>query len=93
MPSGGHLLVRARVHRGDKPGVRATVADTGEGMSEETLARLFRPFFTTKSSTGTGLGLWLSLEILNKHGATIRVRSQRGVGTAVSVFFPERARE
>jgi PAS domain S-box-containing protein len=93
MPSGGRLLVRARLHRSNKAGVRATVADTGEGMSAETLARLFRPFFTTKSSTGTGLGLWLSLEILNKHGASIRVRSRRGVGTAVSVFFPERARE
>jgi PAS domain S-box-containing protein len=93
MPSGGRLLVRACVHQGEKSGVRATVADTGEGMSAETQARLFRPFFTTKSSTGTGLGLWLSLEILNKHGASIRVRSRRGTGTAISVFFPERARE
>lgn len=87
---GGRLMVRTCKHAGEHAGVRATIADTGEGMSRETMTRLFRPFFTTKSSTGTGLGLWLSLEILNKHGATIRVRSRRGAGTAVSVFFPER---
>jgi signal transduction histidine kinase len=89
MPHGGRLLLRTCVHRGANPGVRATVADTGEGMSRETLQRLFRPFFTTKSTTGTGLGLWLSLEILNKHGATIKVRSRRGAGTALSIYFPE----
>ncbi|HEY5328537.1 MAG TPA: PAS domain-containing protein [Acidobacteriaceae bacterium] len=86
---GGRLKVRTW-HKGERGGVRATTADTGEGMSKETMGRLFRPFFTTKSSTGTGLGLWLSLEILNKHGATIRMRSRCGVGTAVSVFFSER---
>ncbi|HVG27702.1 MAG TPA: PAS domain S-box protein [Acidobacteriaceae bacterium] len=91
MPRGGRLLVRTRVYRGDRPGVRATVADSGQGMTEETKKRLFRPFFTTKASTGTGLGLWLSLEILVKHGASIRVRSRPGRGTVVSVFFPERA--
>ncbi|HEX4155637.1 MAG TPA: PAS domain S-box protein [Acidobacteriaceae bacterium] len=90
MAGGGRLMIRSRIYRGDKPGVRLTIADTGEGMSRETMGRLFRPFFTTKSSTGTGLGLWLSLEILNKHGASIRVRSRSGVGTAVSIFFPER---
>lgn len=85
------LYVRTSVRRRPKQGVRVTVADTGEGMAAETRERLFRPFFTTKSSTGTGLGLWLSLEILNKHGATIRVRSRRGRGTVMSIFFPDRA--
>jgi PAS domain S-box-containing protein len=86
---GGRLIVRTRRYAGERAGVRATIADTGEGMNKETMKRLFRPFFTTKSTTGTGLGLWLSLEILNKHGATIKVRSRRSAGTAVSVFFPE----
>lgn len=83
------LYVRTSVRRCGKRGVRATVADSGEGMEAEIRERLFRPFFTTKSSTGTGLGLWLSLEILNKHGATIRVRSKKGRGTVVSMFFPD----
>ncbi len=85
----GRLHVRTSVRQVPKHGVRVTIADTGEGMSADTRERLFRPFFTTKSSTGTGLGLWLSLEILNKHGATIRVRSKKGCGTVMSVFFPD----
>lgn len=89
MPHRGRLLVRTSIHRGPTPGIRATIADTGIGMSPETCQRLFRPFFTTKNSTGTGLGLWLSLEILNKHGAKIRIRSRQGSGTVVSVFFPQ----
>lgn len=89
----GRLHVRTSLRRGATPGVRATIADSGEGMDPETRERLFRPFFTTKNSTGTGLGLWLSLEILNKHGATIRVRSKKGRGTVVSIFFPEPATE
>lgn len=89
MAHSGRLLLRTSVHRGMKPGVRVTVADTGEGMTADTRERLFRPFFTTKSTTGTGLGLWLSREILNKHGASIRIRSRHGQGTVISVYFPE----
>jgi PAS domain S-box-containing protein len=90
MTDGGSLFLRTRVHGGERPGVRITVADTGAGMNPEVRERLFRPFFTTKSTTGTGLGLWLSLEILNKHGASIRLRSREGRGTVVSVYFRER---
>lgn len=90
MPNGGRLYVRTHVHRGTKNGVRVSIADTGHGIDAATRQRLFRPFFTTKSTTGTGLGLWLSLEILNKHGATIRVRSCVGQGTVMSIFFGER---
>lgn len=90
MPNSGHLYVRTCVHRGPKSGLRVTVADTGHGMDPATRERLFRPFFTTKNSTGTGLGLWLSSEILNKHGASIRVRSAVPKGTVMSVFFPDR---
>lgn len=90
MPESGRLYVRTCRHGGERAGLRVTVGDTGLGMDAATRERLFRPFFTTKSSTGTGLGLWLSLEILNKHGATIRVRSAKERGTVMSVFFPER---
>ena len=90
LPRRGRIYVRTCFHDGARKGLRVSVADTGHGMDAATRERLFRPFFTKKSSTGTGLGLWLSLEILNKHGATIRVRSAQGRGTVVSIFFPER---
>jgi PAS domain S-box-containing protein len=72
-------------------GVRVTIADTGVGMSPETRRRLFEPFFTTKSATGTGLGLWVSSEILRNHRAQVRVRSNQSAerhGTVFSIFFP-----
>ncbi len=72
-------------------GVRVTIADTGVGMSHETRRRLFEPFFTTKSATGTGLGLWVSSEILRNHHARVQVRSNQSKdchGTIFSIFFP-----
>ncbi|HLK06876.1 MAG TPA: ATP-binding protein [Candidatus Angelobacter sp.] len=92
-PPGGKIIVRERDvtdWRSGKRGVRVTIADTGHGMSAETRKMIFDPFFTTKGITGTGLGLWVSAEILNKHGATIRVRSSRkqpGQGTVFSILF------
>ncbi len=74
-----------------KPGVRVTIADSGVGMSCETKSRLFEPFFTTKNIAGTGLGLWLSKEILERHGAGLRVKSRDSgprTGTVFSIFFP-----
>ncbi len=91
MPTGGRLLVHARPGLSAataRPGIRVTIADTGEGMDRATVARIFEPFFTTKKATGTGLGLWLSLEILLKHNASIRVRSAPGHGTVVTMFLP-----
>lgn len=90
-PEGGRLLLRVRYAGAD--GVRVTVADTGSGMSAEVLQHIFEPFFTTKEAIGTGLGLWVSAEIVSKHNGKIRVRSRargkdgRG-GTVFMVFFP-----
>ena len=75
----------------DLAGVRVTVADSGSGISPATRPRLFEPFYTTKRDVGTGLGLWLSKEIVEKHGGSISVRSsiQPGrTGTTFSVFLP-----
>jgi signal transduction histidine kinase/ActR/RegA family two-component response regulator len=79
--------------RNGQPGVVLTVADTGHGMSHETLERIYEPFFSTKGATGTGLGLWVSLEIVEKHGGTLRVRSRlaqphRSGGTVFRFFLP-----
>jgi signal transduction histidine kinase len=71
--------------------VRLTIADTGIGMAPETRQRMFEAFFTTKSVTGTGLGLWVSAEILANHRAITRVRSSQNPdchGTVISISFP-----
>ncbi|MEO5936512.1 MAG: HAMP domain-containing sensor histidine kinase, partial [Terriglobales bacterium] len=88
----GYLCIRiAPALRGGGPGVRFLVADEGEGISVENLPRVFAPFFSTKQDTGTGLGLWVSRGIVNKHGGTIRFRSRvkKGrSGTVFTVFWP-----
>jgi signal transduction histidine kinase len=65
-------------------------------MTAATRQRIFEPFFTTKEATGTGLGLWVSSEIIVKHNATVRVVSRtagaadgRPSGTVFMLFFPE----
>lgn len=77
-------------------GIRLTVADTGAGMSRATLQQIWEPFFTTKGSTGTGLGLWVTREIIRKHRGIVWVRSRgeaRNHGSIFSVFFPHMAVE
>ena len=71
--------------------VRVTVADDGKGITTNDLPHLFEPFFTTKGTVGTGLGLWVSKQIIDNHGGSIRVRSRtEGVrrGTVFSVVVP-----
>jgi signal transduction histidine kinase len=72
-------------------GVRLTVADTGSGMTSTTQRLLFEPFYTTKGSGGTGLGLWVSKQIVQHHRGRISVRSSQSHdhhGTVFSIFFP-----
>lgn len=76
--SGGRLTLRtaqARDWKQDREGIAITVADNGTGIDRRTMKRIFEPFFSTKGTTGTGLGLWVSREILAKHQGTIHVRS------------------
>jgi PAS domain S-box-containing protein len=90
---GGRLLLRTRDARhpttGER-GVRVTIADSGAGMDAATRQRLFEPFFTTKGDNGTGLGLWVSNEILKKHRASVDVRSKKSIpsGTTFSIWLP-----
>ena len=74
--------------------VRITIADNGTGIETNSLPHIFEPFFTTKGTVGTGLGLWVSKQIIDKHGGTIRVRSRTSNphrGTVVSVVLPVEA--
>lgn len=91
--SGGRLLLRGRQGHDDagREGIFLTVADNGPGMSEETQARAFEPFFTTKGFAGTGLGLWVSQEIMERHRGRLMLRSkQRRAGsfTVAMCFLP-----
>jgi PAS domain S-box-containing protein len=88
---GGKIVIRVQTAKAkgrDDGSIMVTVADTGHGMSHETKQRIFEPFFTTKGINGTGLGLWVSAEIVSKHGGRFRIRSRDGQGTAISIFFP-----
>jgi PAS domain S-box-containing protein len=69
--------------------IRLAIADEGEGMSEETLARATEPFFTTKGiGKGTGLGLAMIHGLTTQSGGTLRLRSSVGVGTEVELWLP-----
>jgi PAS domain S-box-containing protein len=84
-PSGGTVEVRV-AHEEDV--VEIAVSDTGSGISEANRKHLFEPFFTTKAVVGTGLGLWVSKGIVEKHGGGISVDEAAGVGTTVRVRVP-----
>ncbi len=89
MPHGGRLLVRSRESTDwttENKGLVITVADTGSGIDRETRERIFEPFFTTKGFGGTGLGLWVSAEIVARHGGRLRVRSSQKEGCRGTVF-------
>jgi signal transduction histidine kinase len=71
-------------------GATVTIGDNGEGIPDDVQPHLFQPFFTTKGEHGTGLGLWVSRGIINKHGGTITVASDTSDashGTSVNVFL------
>ena len=101
--TGGRLLVRARPSRDwqnpARTGIRFVVADTGAGMAPEVRDRIFEAFYTTKEVTGTGLGLWVSHEIILKHQGFVHVRSRaaerslivpaRPSGTVIQFFIPD----
>jgi PAS domain S-box-containing protein len=90
----GRIVLRTRLGtnwKSGEAGVVITVADTGTGMSRQTLAKLFNPFFTTKGITGNGLGLWVSREIVDRHRGLLRVRSSQAPahhGTVFNLFLP-----
>jgi two-component system, chemotaxis family, CheB/CheR fusion protein len=81
----------------ERPGIRTTIADSGTGMDSKTLHNnIYEPFFTTKNETGTGLGMWVSAQLVERLQGDLRVSSTTRLGrsgTAFSLFLPlERTR-
>ncbi len=93
-PLGGRLVVRSKVATNWRTGHRGlaiTVADSGSGMPADVQRRAFEAFYTTKGIGGTGLGLWVSKEIMDRHNGTLRFRSSEdavGRGTVFVLFLP-----
>jgi len=81
---GGELLVEVEVNGGD---VAVVVEDTGSGIPEKNIEKVFEPFFTTKRE-GTGLGLFLSYQIIKNHHGRIEIESNPGQGTRVTIKLP-----
>jgi PAS domain S-box-containing protein len=95
MPQGGRLIVRLRPScdwRDQKTaGMRVTVFDSGAGMDRSTMGRMFEPFFTTKLETGTGLGMWVVAQLVERHHGHVRAWSTQRAqasATAITVFLP-----
>ena len=95
MRGGGRLRIRVSEQSSSSQhssSIRISVADTGTGIPPEVFPAIFEPFVTTKGETGTGLGLWVTSEIIRKNGWKIRVRSSRRPehsGTVFSIQIPK----
>ena len=90
MPEGGKLMVEARMSQtdGTAPMAVITVADTGFGIAETDLPKIFQPFFTAKKRRGMGLGLPICQRIVKNHGGRIEVESQSGTGSTFKIYLP-----
>ena len=88
MPGTGRLTVVSRQSSaGGQPAIVVAVTDTGVGMDQDALGKIFEPYFSTKA-TGTGLGLTIAKRNIELNGGAIAVSSQRGVGTTVTMTVP-----
>jgi signal transduction histidine kinase len=92
MPNGGllHISIRTLISStGD--GIQVVIRDSGTGIRSDLLGRIFEPFFTTKGDLGTGIGLWVTKQLVEKRGGQISVASNTEPGksgTVVSLFVP-----
>ncbi len=86
MPEGGAIILSTACAAGDR--VAFAISDTGIGMTDDERKRCLEPFFTTKGEQGTGLGLSVVYGIVQRHGGSIEITSQKGHGTTFTVTFP-----
>ncbi len=86
-PPGGRLTIETQLKEEEKQ-VEIRVVDTGKGIPADILPNLFDPFFSTKGTSGTGLGLFVSYGIVKNHGGTISVSSEVGTGTTFTITLP-----
>ena len=87
MPRGGEVRIETSVPPDRAGWLRLTIADTGDGMTADALARIWEPFYTTKTS-GTGLGLPVTHRIIREHGGAVDVESAPGRGTTFTIVLP-----
>ena len=88
MEKGGRITVHTSVYQQAlQPTISVQITDTGRGISEADLARIFEPFFSTRAK-GTGLGLWVTQDIVRHHGGRIEATSEEGAGTTFNVILP-----
>jgi PAS domain S-box-containing protein len=95
LPQKGSLVIRLRPSRDWRErsveGMRVTFCDSGSGIDRATMQRIFEPFFSTKTDTGTGLGLWVVAQLVERHNGHVRVWSRQrpgASGTVFSIFLP-----
>jgi signal transduction histidine kinase len=89
MPEGGKLSIKTAAEDSD---VKILVADTGTGISDENIGKIFEPYFTTRD-TGSGLGLTLVYKIVKEHQGEIAVKSSPGEGTVFTITLPAPQKE
>ncbi len=88
MPDGGMITVKT-VHEEAAQSLRITITDSGKGIDEAVINRIFQPFFTTKT-TGTGLGLSITKRLIEQHGGSIRVQNGPDRGASFTITIPVR---
>jgi PAS domain S-box-containing protein len=92
MPQGGvlHVEIGETIHS-QKEGVQIAIRDNGTGIQQEHLSKVFEPFFTTKGNLGTGIGLWVARQLIEKQHGQIAITSctdPENSGTTLSIFLP-----
>jgi signal transduction histidine kinase len=88
MPGGGIITVRTS-HEASMQSLHITIADSGKGIDEAVINRIFQPFFTTKTK-GTGLGLSITKRLIEQHGGSIRVQNSADGGALFTIMIPVR---
>jgi PAS domain S-box-containing protein len=92
MPNEGKLSISiSQMKKAERDGLQIAITDTGHGIRREYLDKVFEPFFTTKGNLGTGIGLWVARQLVERHGGQISITSSTtsdDSGTSVTIYLP-----